>query len=288
MKETRRKKGYVLVVTLILLALAAAGLSQLCYFSLDSALKAGAAQDELQRRWGQITCTAALLPRCEQILSRSHRAGEPLPGTSLRFTLGKQEVFLIVSDEQAKVNVNTLADRLGIESTKQKIRGLLSDHDANGHVKFQPTAANGQGFHFDAYESIFSGVDAQYFSGILRETAPTSDLTCWGNGQLNIERAAKLSLEAVCAPDLEGALINRLIELRQQRGGAPDVEDILNKLPLTPQQHQNVAGRLTNRSACHSLWFIVRVPQRSWYSYSVMRNAPEGSIGGERRWTFNW
>ncbi|HSW49059.1 MAG TPA: hypothetical protein VLH09_02740, partial [Bryobacteraceae bacterium] len=91
----------------MLLVLAAAALSSMCLRSLRHALESAQAAEELQRRWGMVSCQAALLPRAERVLAQAEQETASAAATCRHeLRLGAQVFELVFSDEQAKVNVN--------------------------------------------------------------------------------------------------------------------------------------------------------------------------------------
>src|SRR6476660_8633708 len=96
-RNHRHPRGYVLLLTLMLLAVAAAALAGACRGALQKALLATRAQEDLQRRWGVLSCRAALLPKAERVLAVSvdHASAE----TQFDVTLGGQAMTLVFGDE---------------------------------------------------------------------------------------------------------------------------------------------------------------------------------------------
>src|SRR3954469_11264965 len=102
-----RRRGYALLMVLLVLALAAAALAGVCRLSLEKAVRASRAAEDLQRRWGVITCRSVLLPRAEDVLSAAQADG-PTAETRREIRLGDLSFTLVFGDEQAKANVNLL------------------------------------------------------------------------------------------------------------------------------------------------------------------------------------
>src|SRR3982750_969566 len=104
-----RRGGYVLILTLALLVLAATLMVAVARAAGDHAMLARQEQAGLQRRWGAVSCRAALLPSADQILVRAElQAHRPVPIHRARLQLGAQTFDVAIGDEQAKTNVNAL------------------------------------------------------------------------------------------------------------------------------------------------------------------------------------
>src|SRR5688500_14340245 len=137
----RRRRGYVLVMTLGLLVLCATMLVTVSHAALRHASTARAARDELQRRWGAVSCREAVLPNAEVILARAEAARrKPVPvllTTTIR--LGGHEFELVVSDEQAKANVNAVLANADVTRAETRIRNALAGSGLANEVRIRPT-----------------------------------------------------------------------------------------------------------------------------------------------------
>ena len=101
--------GYVLLLTLFLLVIAAVAMVGVVRASMGRALAAVDAQRELQQRWGTLTLTQTLLPRAPGVIDAAEqRVGRPLPSVDATVDLGGERFDLTFADEQAKANVNAL------------------------------------------------------------------------------------------------------------------------------------------------------------------------------------
>ena len=113
------RRGYVLVSTLLLLALAGLAMVSASRRALNRIMESRQAELELQQRWGTISLQATLLAGAETILTRAERnARESLVSHSLRLSLNGRAVRVLISDEQAKANVNTLLSRGALEGER--------------------------------------------------------------------------------------------------------------------------------------------------------------------------
>src|SRR5437763_1563779 len=120
---SQRRRGYVLVVTLGLLVLAASLMVGVSRAAFRRVVEARLAQDELQRRWGVSSCRAAVLPYAEQILiTQESQRRRAVPIYRTRVELGSQTFELVLSDEQAKANVNALLGEAGASRAENRIR----------------------------------------------------------------------------------------------------------------------------------------------------------------------
>jgi len=280
----RRQPGFILLTTLIVLALAAVVLADVTRRSLRQASVALRTQEELQRRWGIASCRSALLPVVEQILqdfqTKQGDADQPLVACTMVLTLGGEDLQLVFADEQAKANLNAIYLDVGPERADQTVRKLIQ-HAPDGLVvrlapdrraaADSPSRPPGGGVDLKADTSVHVneigepppfGTWAQVFEKpqpaqlLARRAGHCSaiqNLTCWGDGRLNIRRASTQVMEARCGRVLGKNEIIRLVRSRQM---APDLElpELLDTLELTTDQRRLLESQLTDRSSCHSMW----------------------------------
>ncbi len=300
-----RHRGYVLLLTLLLLAIAAAALAGVCRAGLQQAVQAARAQEDLQRRWGVLSCRAALLPKAPKVLAAPRPKNESPDVAEARISLllGGQSVTLVFGDEQAKANVNlmyALNQRAGADRAVRELAQLSgspilvelhplemestdeSDSDEKAEdealdVSFQP--------FFESWGQIFpaAGPDELVHR---RGDSPsvTSNLTCWSDGSLNVRRATREALTRACEPVLGPAHVAKLVSARE-KDPEFDLWDTLDALNLSESRRQACDLLLTDESTCFSLWIVTRAGTREWYDLSVA-DVEAGRATGIR--VFSW
>ena len=321
--RTARRRGYVLVMTLALLVLCATMLVTVSRASLRHATAARSARDDLQRKWGAISCQRAVLEHAEHILATAEaERKKPVPILTTTLRLGAPEFELILADEQSKANVNAILANSDVPRTEARIREALAGSGLANDVKLRPTYGRialplpeaGQATTIDTGNTALA-VDAlgQIFDDVpparlLRrsaggKSAPAELLTCWGTGAINVRRAHEGALLLAAGRSLTRVEINRLIDARDALFAAKRID---NPAPETPEgqprtpgerlralMHETAAQSLKNRgnlglletSACHSVWIITRSPRREWYDLAVLdRSNPDRPATH----TFSW
>ena len=122
----RRRSGYVLLLTLLILALAGTVTAGVCRASLARAARSVQAEQDLQRRWGAASCSRAYLPRAAEVIAAAEAAqGRPLPGVRVRVVLNGQAFDLWFADETAKLGVNALVHRRGKAEAEAVVEDLV-------------------------------------------------------------------------------------------------------------------------------------------------------------------
>ena len=298
MNLSRRQHGYALLVTLLLLTIAAVAMAAVGRQSLDQALVALRAEQDLQQRWTTLTSRSVLLPLAEKAISNAEVQREQTLGSvTIKTRLNDTDYAFVFTDEQAKANVNALQRYRGRDQLVYVLRRLIPAGSAGlTKVRLRPVLqqppARSSALKTPARELSLLGSYAQVFERALPEylvgqrprASIAAHLTCWGNGQLNVRRASRPALQEICTPLLGLQEVDQLIAIRQE---SPDfnLTDVLDRLNLTHHQRQELAGRLTDRASCHGLWIVTNNKKQSRFQLSVV----EGSRrGGALLRTFTW
>lgn len=302
------RSAYVLPLTLLLLAVAAASLAGVCRASLEKAVQAAGARDDLQRRWAVTSCRAALLPQAERVLASVDSASGPASEARVRLTLGGLAIELVFGDEQAKANIDLLYRAGGRAAAERAVRGLTAAGGADVRIALSPVVPPPQAGEDDQGDdagplAALQDDESRLFeswSQVLGDTPPAAlvaprgaagasivaELTCWGDGTLNFRRASLAALRAVCPKSLRGAGGARLVALRRAEPEL-DLFEALERLELSDEQLEEAEERLGEDSSCHSLWIIARSGARAWYDLSIADNSA-GDIEGGASGTFSW
>jgi type II secretory pathway component PulK len=281
MKRSRSRRGYALLMTLVLVLLATVAMVGLAQRSLLGALESQDAETHLRTRWAMVSTRAALLGRLEEQMDRSERGLAPDGSISARylhrparrlshsFTLAGIGYQIVITDEQAKVNVNQLLATGSDAEARSLIRRLVPP-GAQGEVRLRPRRLdNGKGPEIGAYGQVFESVGPHRILGAQASKALAANVTCWGTGRVNVRRASEQALRALCAKSLTGRAVTSLLAQRDKDpyrsleamlAGADEIDD---------RQKEEVRKLLTDKSTCHGLWIVARDQHRSWYTLAV-------------------
>lgn len=310
----RSQHGFALLLTLVLLMIGAIALSHVVRQSTGEALHALEAREELQRRWAVTSCRETLLPRAEGLLAKDARGpvdedGVPIaganqtpPGTDLRVSceLAGLEYDIVLTDEQAKYNPTVYGGLIFDEKpflNKRTLRRVVQElagdqgNSSDGKEGFvilrplvgvdaegQPIDEDEQGEHthdvYTSYGQLFDGVSARTLLGETYRPGAASNLTCWGNGQLNLRRAPNAVVRRALSPVLGHEGVAQLLDARRNNPGlGPDawLKDVADTAP----DHKALAGSLvTDSSQAQGLWVVAYGRSRSWYTFTVRAQLP--------------
>ena len=285
-----RNKAFVLMVVLMVLAVAAVFLSASARICCRRALEASDAREELQLRWGSLCCEQACLDVAERLLREVPPKDGLCPvSTSRSIVLGGRTFHLIVSDEQAKANVNGIAQRRRNTALPELLRSLEPDLDvalaelAETERRIRQTKGSDQ--QFVSLDQLFAFSHPSQLTPSLSDQPFPRNTTCWGSGKLNVRRASLPAMRQAFDGVLNLEQVHRLDQYRRQY---PDFirEELLRHLQLTDKQLPQLEPLLVDASSCHSLWIVADCGTRRRYRLVVKDSSKQDK--GERRWYFAW
>lgn len=285
----RRRGGFVLLMALAIITLATLLLAGISRRSLQFATQANEAEQRLQRRWGSSSCQRCMLDSAATIFKQSdrlaHLAGnQPKCRLAYNFELGGEKYEVVLADEDAKVNLNTVFVVDGAGAAAQIVKRLTANHPKPRLVVSlhgsPPSRRDADARPFRSWGQVFRGEqDASDTAEGIRTI--TSELTCWGSGKLNLSRASDAAVSAICEGWLDVKSVERLLELRQRDAGW-GVAMIVNRLQPKERQREKFMQRITDNSTCYSLWIVAQGAHNSRHELHIsetgIRSRSEASI----------
>jgi type II secretory pathway component PulK len=293
MARGTRRTGFALLMSLVLVLLMGTVLAGLAWRSMTGALEARGAAEELQRRWAVTSLRAALLDHVEELLSEAELGDEKGGGAwqaekqprkavaAIRVTcqLAGEDYELVLTDEQAKLNVNALMAEAGRVKAQAIVARLAaaSDGQSGQNVAMNLRAVtaskgtpNAKGLSgVGAYGQVFEAASPESLVGDGQTPGLADAITCWGSGRVNVRRASDAVLAQACERVLGRAGARDLLAARRKDPFC-ELPTMLGQLAGTDdKQRQQLRGCLTDQSTCHGLWVIARGEQRSWFALAV-------------------
>lgn len=303
-RSNKQHCGFVLLWTLALLVLVAVVLSAVSRRSLRKAAEAIELQDQLQSRWALASARRVIMPHAETLLlaaaesqsnNRQKQPSTPPAWTEIVEQMDELQLTICVTDEQSKVNLNTVLSRADTQQTISLVRTLSrnSTDPLPINLKPDPRAKAGkipgstsrpsstmqsvntpatrpnefQSFH--SWEQIFETDEpADYLSAGLNSVPSTRNLTLWGNGSLNLRRASPEAVHALLDLYLPLPSINRILEARKRHSQDPIVQWFA-AADLSAEQQAAVNLVTTDQSTCHSLIIHASTPRRHWFEVFI-------------------
>lgn len=277
MRRTSRRHGYVLLMALVMIVLAGFLLAGIARHSLLSAMAALDAQQALQRRWGAISCERAFLFPAKEVFEgfADESGGENAPppiALPVRLTLGGLTFDLLLADENAKSNLNTVFLKRGKEDVARLCRSVAE----SGGVLPLELRPGTQDAHaaFQSWGQVFDLSGGSAMSESLAKA--TGDITCWGNGRLNLRSAMDEQVQAIARLVASNNTVRQLLAIRQQRPRGT-LEEWLGALDVSQQDREKLAELLTDESSCFSLWMTINASERAWRTFVVAEPQQQGN-----------
>jgi hypothetical protein len=261
-------------MTLVLVLLAGAAMVGLAQRSLLGALEAKSAEQELQRRWAVASLRAAMLGRLETVLDsaeaddaqRGRARFEPLSRRRLTVELAGRRYHLVVTDEQAKLNANTLLRSRTRGETVSVLRNLVGRTGPGATVRVRPTRGAKAVF---GYGQLFEGVPPARLVGEGRRNGLAARVTCWGDGKVNLRRASDAVIRQAIRREVGPRVVRLLLEYRRNHPG-DGLDRLLRRIDkLGDEDRRTLQRLLTDKSDCHGLWIVTRAEERQWYTLAI-------------------
>ncbi len=270
------------MMTLMLLAIAAVALTVFGRSSMELAVSAVRARGDLQRRWGSYSSRHAVLELAPILLGEAEEiAGKPVSSVYTEIQLNGQTYALTVSDEQAKVNVNTMLQQHGRDITATLVQRHFNGRMGAGEVYLpaeqKPSRVQDAGGVVEPDHRIVSlnhllpDFDPDSFD--VDDVYPVDMLTCWGDGRINFSRASDELVKEVTKPLLGAIQIGRVREALAS-SESMTLDEALVGIGLSEDDARAVAKRLTSESHCFSAWITLDNGKRKWQELSVLELDP--------------
>jgi hypothetical protein len=287
MSNPPHRRGFVLLMALALIAVASISLAGLARHSLRLAREATQAQEDLQRRWGILSCQRRLLEVADDLLELQAQAGAeprrggPAPSVVMgEFTLGGLQFTVRLADESAKANLNAIRERRpeGAARVAQAALAGASVSGVGGQVILWTSETPADEDRLVGWGQVFelTGPRAAQAGHQWIEQA-TRDITIWGGGRLNLRRASDTAVAFACESALPEPTVRKLLELRRA-GQWTSLEELLRRLGLPGRELGRWRRLLTDSSDCHSLWVTTTSRSRRSTSLTVDRPGPGLSV----------
>jgi hypothetical protein len=298
MAGRNRQPGYVLVMVLIVLAMAGSVLAAATCRTSRRVLDAGESERRLQRKWLAVSAQTVILDRAEEVLAgKADAAGRvsyepPAVTRHIAITAGGMDFTLVLSDEQAKANVNMMAKRRAeTGNLDEAMRVLQASNRTFLPVRLRPSPtrkvrATTVPILYETFDQCLTVEGPwQLVSTEAARGVASQEITCWGGGKINFRRASMAALREVCVGCLDDIQLDTLIRLRNQEPRTK-LSEALALLKLTDQTRDEALALLTDESHCHSLWVIAHDKTRDYFRlYIDQYGDPDCETG---RYTYAW
>lgn len=292
MRRQPRECGYVLLLVLAVLVIAGTVLAAAARRHCDNALAAAARAEQMQLRWGMLSCQAFAVGNAERLLAR-HEAETLAPAVNARsgLRLGEVDFVIEVHDEQAKANANLLARRHGNAALAERLAILQHGQRRVLPARLQP-APPAEGvisrvpLAYRSYAQLFAfGQPRELMDMDSVAAGPVHRITCWGSGRLNLARAELPVIRQVLDDVLDETHLARLRRLREEMPSFT-LRELAAGLELSREDADRLAAAATVESGCHGIWVQAQTPTRRYVRLAVRQAADVENDAKD--WLFVW
>ncbi|NND99089.1 MAG: hypothetical protein HKN47_17365 [Pirellulaceae bacterium] len=303
--ERHQREGYVLLLVLVAIVVSSVALTKLATTSARLAIDSIDQQDALQRKWGLTSCSHALLPHVGKMFdTRDERLGRtntarPPALASGQIVLGQSLVTVVVADEDAKTNLNSLyhasdervvatelrrilrpgvtraiALRPVVASEQSEQRKVASNTDRDAEDSEDAEAEPPRAFY--SWGDVLDIEQIHQTLGSDRDLPViTRSLTLWGRGKLNVARASDEAFLSTCRPIVQDGLAKRIIQ-RHREQALTGIKLIIEKEVTNPRDRERLLQTLGQSSSCFSIWAETETKRGRMRVFSVIEPDSEG------------
>jgi len=309
--DPSRQSGFVLLMTLVLLLMSVVALAGMAHRSIIAALDSRTAVEDLQRRWAITSIRSTLVGRIEKLLDIAERGrvengmssdeylNAPMSQLRVSCRLSGIDYELVLTDEQAKLNLNHLLKSDNRHKARSIVRRLVN---RSGSVGGKPAAVNllgiaggmGGSKNRDAlpaigsYSQVFKNASPDHLVGRQDAIGLAADITCWGDGKVNLRRASDEVVRYACGNRVGHDLLRELLAERK-RDPYRGLSGILGALDKVDDKQKTALKEcLTDKSTCHGLWIISRGRRRSWHNLAISTGRGAGGSDPGQWSEFGW
>ncbi|MEM7557552.1 MAG: hypothetical protein AAF394_00380 [Planctomycetota bacterium] len=259
--QRKVRSGYVLVLVLVTLVLAATLLVRLASRTKELRVQGIDEVTSLQEKWGQLSCERAALGQAATHFERIEKNRDlaidsPFPSQVRQsLALGGMRFDMLVADENAKANLNLVLD---VASEREEGKIVRREIDAILRALVPPSLVTE--LHLrpvlpsQYWGQVFDLQAIQRRHGAVRALAEaTQGISLTGAGPLNVRRAKKDVIRAVAASVVPEGRADRFVETLGETPNS-DVEIVLRRTIKNNAEREMLALLLSDRSANFSVW----------------------------------
>ncbi|MGB0769093.1 MAG: hypothetical protein ACPGYV_15475, partial [Phycisphaeraceae bacterium] len=127
---------------------------------------------------------------------------------------------------------------------------------------------------YSGFGQLFKGVGPAALVGDGDRPGVADQVTCWGDGRLNLRRAPDAVVKRALTPLLGAEGVEQLIEVRRASPEQTLAKWLARITDADPKGLGLASALLTTRSNAEGLWIVAHGPTRSWYTFSTRVYTP--------------
>ncbi|MEM9411016.1 MAG: hypothetical protein AAGA30_07880 [Planctomycetota bacterium] len=272
----RQRSGLVLVMTVMLLAVTALIVVGISRHSLFLATTVKQNRDDLTEKWAVASCQRFWLKHGGKTLKKMENAN-----LVFNIELSGHSIVNQIRDESARLDVNSIFDRMSRQDWKTLVRKLA--HTTQLQVQPRPLQIGSQENSRNPFESWGQVFTARIPDHYLEIRVASETLSCWG-GKLNIHTAKPETVKETTKILAGSILANRIQKALAEQSNI-SIGDLFITIEANDRQMQMLRRVLDDRSSATSIWTDV-ISEEKQTSYFAVQQRPMETIS--RYQTFRW
>ena len=289
--KEQRRLGFVLLMTLALLTIASVLCAAIAQQSMLLGLRANQEIDAFRRRWAVASCRETMFALGQQrLLTRvsEGRDGKPvrvrLRDVVVRVRLSGVPYILRFADEQAKVDVNTLAVNMSTEALRVRLQRFMKGFDARLDLRPSPDSLDSGKRAYQSWGQVFRPITGGRLDAMEIDEM-TREMTCWSSdGRLHLQVATDEAVSEIARLVLSPIETADLLVARESWDGQA-TESLIGSLDISSRKRELLNRLFSDGSESSSLWIHVGENGRREHYFFV---AVEIGGGITRRHGFCW
>jgi len=271
-RKRSRTSGFVLAITLLVLAITVMLVAGFSRFSLIAAIEASQQETRARIKWGKASCQRVALEHAARLLKQTPpaRSGESLARSECFVELGDRTFHLLLADESTKVNLNQLAAASSLEETASITGRLVGDRSMVTLRPVKGFAANGPSLEIPlaSWDQVFRTQQAERLAAreLIRQT---ESITLW-SGRLRPGLAADSAVFETLRPAVGSVIAERFLRVLRDGPQRP-VAELIQEVSPSERAAEELSELLADQSDCYSIWVSVADGQRVETSLAVRR-----------------
>ncbi|MEM8733614.1 MAG: hypothetical protein AAGG44_05315 [Planctomycetota bacterium] len=256
----RNRSGYVLLLVIVLLVIAATLTVRFANEVMTTNLATLRSVKHMQAKWGKLSCERVILPMADSVFERLNQPGSKGPVWQIQQTtdLGNQRIQLVLTDESAKASLgNLMRDESG-RGALSKMQRLVSPSLASA-LEFPAGPGLGNQLASSVQkkspgiEAIASLPEIRRLGGERRLVEFLDKVTVWWDGPINLNRADDEALLATCETVLTRGRSQRFLTTLRE-SPTVDVEVLLQRVVKNEDEQRRLRPLLSDASFAFALW----------------------------------
>jgi len=280
----RRRRGYVLLLTLLAIALSSLVLIGFAELSLNHAIESNMVQDDLQRKWGAVSIQRVGFDEARNILQPFDTETEttyPIANSFTTIELGGKTFEALLADESSKADINLILDLRSEQETESIVEELSNNSRLEVDIRPFENPRIAIEDDIECWAQVFRNRGEPVTP--VETMASTRFLTCW-SPRLNYQTAPDDVLLQVVSVVAGPAAGNQMVSQREK---SPELspEEAIEQINLGSDSKAKLRQLLVKNSHSQSLWIRCIDAKSETYWLGVS----ESISGSIRRYSaFRW